>query len=76
MKQIALVYAILLATFPVSLAVVMRSDELARAAGPTVVLDNGTFTGVSQANGDVSAFLGIPFAKPPYACSSSYLIVS
>ena len=31
---------------------------------PTVLLDNGTFVGVSE--GSVSAFRGIPYAKPPY----------
>ncbi|VDB94160.1 unnamed protein product [Peniophora sp. CBMAI 1063] len=30
---------------------------------PTVLLDNGTFVGVTE--GSVSAFRGIPFAKPP-----------
>ncbi|KAF9448568.1 carotenoid ester lipase precursor [Macrolepiota fuliginosa MF-IS2] len=33
------------------------------AAGPSVVLDSGTFTGI--ASGTVSQFLGIPFAQPP-----------
>ncbi|VDB92096.1 unnamed protein product [Peniophora sp. CBMAI 1063] len=33
------------------------------SSGPTVLLDNGTFVGVSE--GHVSAFRGVPFAKPP-----------
>ncbi len=32
-------------------------------AAPTVTLDNGTFTGTTS--GNVSQFLGIPFAQPP-----------
>ncbi len=32
-------------------------------AEPTVTLDNGTFTGT--ASGNVSQFLGIPYAQPP-----------
>jgi hypothetical protein len=32
-------------------------------AGPTVTLDNGTFTGLTT--GLVIQFLGIPFAQPP-----------
>ncbi|KAJ3559155.1 hypothetical protein NP233_g11337 [Leucocoprinus birnbaumii] len=35
----------------------------ATTAGPTVTLDNGTFTGL--ASGTVIQFLGIPFAQPP-----------
>lgn len=35
----------------------------AAAVGPTVKLDNGTFTGITA--GGVSQFLGIPFAQPP-----------
>lgn len=34
---------------------------------PTVTLDQGTFVGIG--NGNVSRFLGIPFAKPPYVSS-------
>ncbi|TFK48803.1 carotenoid ester lipase precursor [Heliocybe sulcata] len=34
-----------------------------RAAGPTVTLDSGTFTGV--ASGSINKFLGIPYAQPP-----------
>ena len=30
---------------------------------PTILLDNGTFIGVSE--GDVSVFRGIPYAQPP-----------
>lgn len=33
------------------------------ALNPTIVLDNGTFTGVDA--GVANKFLGIPFAKPP-----------
>ncbi|KZV69978.1 carotenoid ester lipase precursor [Peniophora sp. CONT] len=35
----------------------------ANSHGPTVLLDNGTFVGVPE--GSVSAFRGIPYAKPP-----------
>ena len=35
----------------------------ARATGPTVKLDNGTFVGTTS--GSVSKFLGIPFAQSP-----------
>jgi hypothetical protein len=31
---------------------------------PTIVLDNGTFTGVATTS-DTQSFLGIPFAQPP-----------
>ncbi|KJA16248.1 hypothetical protein HYPSUDRAFT_219571 [Hypholoma sublateritium FD-334 SS-4] len=37
--------------------------DAASAIGPTVKLDNGTFTGITA--GGVSQFLGIPFAQPP-----------
>lgn len=40
-------------------------------AGPTVTLDNGTFTGL--VSGPVSQFLGIPFAQPPWVISLSSL---
>ena len=33
-------------------------------AEPTVTLDNGTFTGT--ASGNVSRFLGVPYAQPPW----------
>lgn len=33
------------------------------ASAPTVTLDNATFTGFSS--GNVSQFLGIPYARPP-----------
>lgn len=35
----------------------------ALAAGPTVTLDSGIFTGL--VSGPVIQFLGIPFAQPP-----------
>ncbi|KZV64178.1 carotenoid ester lipase precursor [Peniophora sp. CONT] len=42
---------------------VLAAAVSAKRAGPTVTLDNGTFTGA--ANGQVHKWLGIPFAKPP-----------
>lgn len=39
------------------------ASPLEARAPPTVVLDSGTFTGVSA--GLSSSFLGIPFAQPP-----------
>ena len=40
-----------------------------QAQSPTVKLDNGTFLGTSS--GDVSKFLGIPFAQPPWVMNDS-----
>lgn len=36
-----------------------------RGAAPTVTLDNGTFTGVTDVATGTNKFLGIPFAQPP-----------
>ena len=33
---------------------------------PSVVLDNGKFTGVYNSTTGINRFLGIPFAQPPY----------
>ncbi|KAJ3562849.1 hypothetical protein NP233_g9322 [Leucocoprinus birnbaumii] len=53
------VFSVLLTT----LALSSRRAFSATTAGPTVTLDNGTFTGL--ASGTVIQFLGIPFAQPP-----------
>lgn len=46
-----------------ALSLLNHSTLSASAAGTTVTLDNGTFTGL--ATGPVIQFLGIPFAQPP-----------
>lgn len=45
----------------------------AAPAATTVKLDSATVTGKSV--GSVQQFLGIPFAKPPYAFSNDCVIV-
>ena len=47
---------------PALLVLAVHAVGLAVAA-PTVTLDNGTFTGT--ASGNISQFLGIPFAQAP-----------
>lgn len=42
----------------------------ARSSGPTVQLDQGTFLGNATAN--VTQFLGIPYAIPPYVLGLSH----
>ena len=37
-----------------------------KRAGPTVALDQGTFTGNFDPIANTNQFLGIPFAQPPY----------
>lgn len=44
-------------------AIVAAPTSDAKAASPSVVLDQATFTGVTD--GITSKYLGIPFAKPP-----------
>ena len=53
--------ALLLAHAPTSHSAVVRRQDA--SDHPTVALDNGTFTGVTE--GPVAIFRGIPFAQPP-----------
>ena len=44
-------------------------------ASPTVQLDDGTFTGLATQNATF-AFLGIPFALPPFVLSSTLCLLT
>ena len=51
------------------IAAQLPASDLSSVA-PTVVLDEGTFVGVTD--GVTKRFLGIPFAKPPYVLRFTY----
>lgn len=64
-SRVGLLSAIL-ALIPTSSA----ATNAARQNAPTVTLDNGTFIGTIDASTGSNAFLGIPFAQPPYVPSN------
>lgn len=49
------------------------APNAARQSAPTVTLDNGTFFGTTDASTGSNAFLGIPFAQPPYVSTNPHL---
>ena len=53
----------MLMTFAAIVLTAALGVAAAQAVPPVVKLDYGAFTGMTS--GDVSSFLGIPFAQPP-----------